>query len=110
MAAALAPIQARELTVLPYLDDWLIVSPKAEQAVRDTAVLLGHDSRLTVNENLPFSEKGGEHFATHRLLPQRQSVEIWPLSQTAVYADCSIHGDPTRSPFLTAPLNLGQHT
>ena len=48
VAAALAPIQARGLTVLPYLDDWLLVSPTAEQAVRDTAVLLGHVD-LTVN-------------------------------------------------------------
>ena len=96
VAAALAPIQARGLMVLPYLDDWLIVSPTVEQAVKETAVLLGHvtqlglsqllqeqsytqsegrlpghDSPLTVNESLPFSEKGGEHFATHKLLPER---------------------------------------
>ena len=51
VAAALAPIQARGLTVLPYLDDWLIVSPTAEQAVRDTAVLLGHVNQLGLSVN-----------------------------------------------------------
>jgi len=30
------------------------------------------DSRLIVDESLPFSEKSGEYFATHRLLPDRQ--------------------------------------
>ncbi|XP_072219103.1 uncharacterized protein [Leuresthes tenuis] len=51
VAAALAPIQARGLTILPYLDDWLIVSPTAEQAVRDTAWLLGHVNRLGITVN-----------------------------------------------------------
>ncbi|XP_030293378.1 uncharacterized protein LOC115593839 [Sparus aurata] len=51
VAAALAPIQARGLAVLPYLDDWLIVSPTAEQAVRDTAVLLGHVNQLGLTVN-----------------------------------------------------------
>ena len=51
VAAALAPIQARGLTVLPYLDDWLIVPPMAEQAVRDTAVLLWHMNQLGLKVN-----------------------------------------------------------
>ena len=132
---SLAPIQARGLTVLPCLDDWLVCPPNGgagsqrhccapwacepagphsqrlqEQShTQSKGRLPWHDSRLTVNESLPFSEKGGEHFAPHRLLPERQSVEIRPLSQTAAYADSSIHGDPARSPFLTAPSDLGQH-
>ena len=36
---------------MPYLDDWLIVSPTAEQAVRDTAVLLRHVNQLGLTVN-----------------------------------------------------------
>ena len=51
VSAALAPLQARGLKILPYLDDWLICAPSREQVVRDTNTLLAHIQFLgfTVN-------------------------------------------------------------
>lgn len=51
VAAALSPVQARGITILPYLDDWLIVAPTRERAVRDTAILLSHVTRLGLTVN-----------------------------------------------------------
>ncbi|XP_074506781.1 uncharacterized protein LOC141776850 [Sebastes fasciatus] len=51
VTAALSPMQARGLTILPYLDDWLLISPTVEHAVRDTATLLGHVSQLGLTVN-----------------------------------------------------------
>lgn len=36
VAAALSPLQARGIKILPYLNDWLICAPTREQAGRDT--------------------------------------------------------------------------
>ena len=48
---ALAPLQRQGLLVLPYLDDWLVVSRSSEQAAADTRRLLSHVAALgfTVN-------------------------------------------------------------
>lgn len=70
VTATLAPMQARRLTILPYLDDWLISSPTAEQLVRDTAVLLCERLGLTVNytkRNLTPSQRGAYLGMTHDL-------------------------------------------
>ena len=42
MAAALCPLQARGLKILPYLDDWLVCAPTEAQAAADTRTLLDH--------------------------------------------------------------------
>ena len=40
------------MAILPYLDDWLVISPTEEQVIRDTAMLLGHvDMRLGLTVN-----------------------------------------------------------
>ncbi|CAM9203120.1 unnamed protein product, partial [Lampetra planeri] len=48
---ALAPLQAKGLKVLPYLDDWLVCTPSRAQVTRDTARLLDHVSRLGLTVN-----------------------------------------------------------
>ncbi|XP_075340396.1 uncharacterized protein LOC142399558 [Odontesthes bonariensis] len=42
VSAALAPLQAQGLKILPYLDDWLVCAHSQEQVVRDTETLLAH--------------------------------------------------------------------
>ena len=42
VSAALSPLQARGLKILPYLDDWLVCAPSREQVVRDTETVLAH--------------------------------------------------------------------
>lgn len=51
VAAALAPLQARGMRILPYLDDWLVCASSREQVSSDTSTLLAHvtDLGLTVN-------------------------------------------------------------
>jgi hypothetical protein len=69
MAAALAPIQARGLQVLPYLDDWLLCSHSQEQAVLEITQLLAHITRLGLSVN----------FSKSRLTPS-QSVRFLGLT------------------------------
>lgn len=52
VAAALSPLQARGIKILPYLDDWLICAPTREQASRDTVTVLEHIDRLGLRVNL----------------------------------------------------------
>lgn len=56
VAAALAPLQARGLKILPHLDDWLICAPSRHQAVRDTNTVLEHVRRLGLRVNLAKSK------------------------------------------------------
>ena len=51
MRAALAPVQARGIQVLPYLDDWLVCSPTKLQVEQDTASLIDHITRLGITVN-----------------------------------------------------------
>lgn len=66
VAAALAPLQARGLRILPYLDDWLVCAQSRDQALRDTSILLDHVSRLGLAVN----------FAKSSLIPSRQVIFI----------------------------------
>ncbi|XP_029441848.1 LOW QUALITY PROTEIN: uncharacterized protein LOC115081559 [Rhinatrema bivittatum] len=66
MAAALAPLQALGLRILPYLDDWLVCAPTQEQAHNDTALLLNHVSHLGLTVN----------FAKSSLVPSQQTTFI----------------------------------
>ncbi|CAL9683630.1 unnamed protein product [Knipowitschia caucasica] len=52
VAAALSPLQARGLRILPYLDDWLICAPTREQSLRDTQAVIEHVTRLGLRVNL----------------------------------------------------------
>ncbi|XP_049432622.1 uncharacterized protein LOC125889006 [Epinephelus fuscoguttatus] len=52
VAAALAPLQAGDMKVLPYLDDWLVCAPSRAQVVQDTARLLTHVARLGLTVNV----------------------------------------------------------
>ncbi|XP_029998122.1 uncharacterized protein LOC115424868 [Sphaeramia orbicularis] len=52
VAAALSPLQAQELRILPYLDDWLICAATRDQAVRDTQMVLDHVGRLGLRVNM----------------------------------------------------------
>ncbi|XP_074544637.1 uncharacterized protein LOC141804210 [Halichoeres trimaculatus] len=52
MAAALAPLQARGLKVLPYLDDWLVCAPSRAQVSQDTELLLSHVAQLGLKVNV----------------------------------------------------------
>lgn len=51
VAVTLSPMQDTGLTILPYLNDWISISPTAEQAVRNTDTFCGHVNQLgfTVN-------------------------------------------------------------
>ena len=51
MRAALAPMQARGMQILPYLDDWLVCAPTREQVEQDTATLIHHVTRLGLTVN-----------------------------------------------------------
>ncbi|XP_033996783.1 uncharacterized protein LOC117491055 [Trematomus bernacchii] len=51
VAAALAPLQAQGMKVLPYLDDWLVCAPSRSQVAQDTARLLCHVARLGLTVN-----------------------------------------------------------
>ncbi|XP_037830295.1 uncharacterized protein LOC119616813 [Kryptolebias marmoratus] len=51
VAAALYPLQARGLKILPYLDDWLICAPTEAQAAADTQTLLHHIDLLGLRVN-----------------------------------------------------------
>uniref|UniRef100_UPI0037E7B013 uncharacterized protein n=1 Tax=Semicossyphus pulcher TaxID=241346 RepID=UPI0037E7B013 len=51
MQAALAPMQATGVQILPYLDDWLICAPTRERAEQDTTALLCHVTRLGLTVN-----------------------------------------------------------
>lgn len=64
VAAALAPLQADGLKILPYLDDWLICAPSHAQAVQDTRTVLTHVKRLGLRVNL----------AKSNLVPTQQTV------------------------------------
>ena len=55
MRAALAPMQARGMQLLPYLDDWLVCAPTEEQVAQDTATLLRHVTLLGITVNFPKS-------------------------------------------------------
>lgn len=50
--AALSPLQASGMKILPYLDDWLLCSPTQMSATRNTCQLLSHVSRLGLRVNL----------------------------------------------------------
>lgn len=50
--AALAPLQACGLKILPYLDDWLLCAPSQTCATRDTSRLLAHVAQLGLKVNL----------------------------------------------------------
>ena len=51
VAAALGPLQAQGIRVLPYLDDWLICSQSEAQARIDTAAVVAHVSELGLRVN-----------------------------------------------------------
>ncbi|KAK5895026.1 hypothetical protein CesoFtcFv8_011655 [Champsocephalus esox] len=51
VAAALAPLQAQGMKVLPYLDDWLVCAPSRAQGAQDTARLSSHVARLGLTVN-----------------------------------------------------------
>ncbi|XP_037536617.1 uncharacterized protein LOC119413633 [Nematolebias whitei] len=50
--AALSPLQACGVKILPYLDDWLLCAPSQACAFHDTNRLLAHMSQLGLNVNL----------------------------------------------------------
>lgn len=50
-AAALAPLQARGIKILPYLDDWLICTPSRQEAAVQTARVLSHIACLGLRVN-----------------------------------------------------------
>ncbi|XP_042562141.1 LOW QUALITY PROTEIN: uncharacterized protein LOC122131476 [Clupea harengus] len=52
VAAALAPLQAQGMRILPYLDDWLICSQSEVQARSDVAALMAHITGLGLRLNL----------------------------------------------------------
>ena len=66
VAAALAPLQARGMRILPYLDDWLVCASTREQALSDTATLLTHVTQLGLTVN----------FAKSSLAPSQSTVFI----------------------------------
>lgn len=69
VAAALAPLQAGGLKILPYLDDWLVCAPSHAQAIRDTRVVLDHAERLGLRVN----------WAKSNLVPSQQTVFLGVL-------------------------------
>lgn len=66
VGAALAPLQAQGLRILPYLDDWLVCAQTREQAHDNTLLLLDHVSCLGLTVN----------FAKSSLTPSQRVVFI----------------------------------
>lgn len=64
VAAALAPLQAQGLRILPYLDDWLICSQSEDQARADIATVLAHVADLGLKVN----------FRKSSLMPSQEAV------------------------------------
>ncbi|XP_028297420.1 LOW QUALITY PROTEIN: uncharacterized protein LOC114459327 [Gouania willdenowi] len=51
VAAAVSPLQASGVSILSYLDDWLVISRTREQVLRDTAALFSHIGNLGLKVN-----------------------------------------------------------
>ena len=82
VSAALAPLQAEGLKILPYLDDWLVCAPSRYQVARDTHRLLAHAARLGLKVNA----------AKSNLVPsQRVTYLIVQLDTIAMRACLSSH-------------------
>ena len=64
VAAALAPLQASGMRILPYLDDWLLCAPTRGQVLRDTSALLAHVAELGLTVN----------YTKSHLVPTQESV------------------------------------
>ena len=52
VAAALSPLQAAGLKILPYLDDWLICAPDRVRVMKDTERVIYHVQSLGLRVNL----------------------------------------------------------
>ena len=52
VAAAIHPLQARGMRILPYLDDWLLCASSRERALDITAALLEHVAQLGLMVNV----------------------------------------------------------
>ena len=52
VAAALAPLQAKGMRILPYLDDWLLLASSRRKVLGDTAALLDHVTQLGMTVNV----------------------------------------------------------
>ena len=66
VAAALSPLQAGGLKILPYLDDWLVCAPSRSQVLQDTKTVVDHIQRLGLKVNMAKS-----HF-----IPAQQAVFV----------------------------------
>ena len=51
VAAALAPLQAQGMRIFLYLDDWLVCSQSEADALRESALLISHITRLGLTVN-----------------------------------------------------------
>ncbi|KAK7895505.1 hypothetical protein WMY93_020830 [Mugilogobius chulae] len=78
VAAALSPLQAQGLKIMPYLDDWLICASTREQAIRDTQTVLIHLQRLGLRVNL----------AKSNVNPSQDTVFLGMALNTATMTAC----------------------
>jgi len=52
MSAALYPLQAVGIKILPYLDEWLICAPIRQQVLKDKEAVINHIQELRFYMNL----------------------------------------------------------
>lgn len=64
IAAALSPLQARGLKIMPYLDDWLICVPSREDVIRDMQTVLDHAASLGLRVNVEKSNLAPSQLTT----------------------------------------------
>ncbi|XP_060758846.1 von Willebrand factor A domain-containing protein 5A-like [Neoarius graeffei] len=97
--AALEPLQAEGMLVLPYLDDWLLCAATQEQAMADTSRLLRH-ALLTWAETR-FLSLRATHIPGHlnvvpdALSRRRQRAGDWHLHKEVVQKIWNTYGTAT---------------
>ena len=93
VSAALAPLQAEGLKILPYLDDWLVCAPSRYQVARDTHRLLAHAARLGLKVNA----------AKSNLVPSQRVTYLGVQLDTIVMRALPIIPSCERHPGVSGP-------
>ncbi|KAK7905159.1 hypothetical protein WMY93_017766 [Mugilogobius chulae] len=109
VAAALSPLQAQGLKVLPYLDDWLICASTRDQALRDTEVVLGHLRQLAPPPWLPALATAGQRYSgTAPQISKRQDVAFHAVPPTAGQVGSGFKRGPIGSSFSAPNADVAE--
>ncbi len=136
MPAALSPIQAQGVHLLPYLDDWLLCAPSREQAIEQTRLLISHLTQLglkvnfsksqlvpcqsvkvhryttglEVDESLTVTSECGQHFAPPSTFPESCQASIQVRAQFDIAVSSGSAGDSTGSALASPLSEMGEQS